>query len=176
MAIYVKDPKALFIHIPKTGGESITLYLERNLPTERWQGKHSRACHHDIDDDVFVFTCVRNPYHRVLSGYFYMLRRGRNPKMTLEQFIFDYDMKDYVAHPQWEWVKDARVDHIARLEDIKNTFRPVKKKLGCDRNLPHKNKNGAKKDYSTLLTTEMKKKILTIHEIDFEKFNYDKLI
>lgn len=66
----------LFVHIPKTAGSSISKILnEKNL--DNWKREWPR--HHDpysylkeanlIDDSVFSFAVVRNPYTRTYSCY-----------------------------------------------------------------------------------------------------------
>ncbi len=66
----------LFVHIPKTAGSSISKILkEKDL--DNWNRKWPR--HHDpysylkeanlIDDKVFSFAVVRNPYTRTYSCY-----------------------------------------------------------------------------------------------------------
>ena len=75
----IKDKEysaVLFVHIPKTAGSSISKILnEKNL--DNWKREWPR--HHDpysylkeanlIDDSVFSFAVVRNPYTRTYSCY-----------------------------------------------------------------------------------------------------------
>lgn len=77
--IIIKDKEyraVLFVHIPKTAGSSISKILdEKNL--DNWKREWPR--HHDpysylkeanlIDDSVFSFAVVRNPYTRTYSCY-----------------------------------------------------------------------------------------------------------
>jgi hypothetical protein len=77
MIINQKDyDSILFVHIPKTAGSSISKILdEKNL--DNWKRKWPR--HHDpysylkeanlVDEKVFSFAVVRNPYTRTYSCY-----------------------------------------------------------------------------------------------------------
>ena len=77
MRINQKDyDSILFVHIPKTAGSSISKILdEKNL--DNWKREWPR--HHDpysylkeaniIDERVFSFAVVRNPYTRTYSCY-----------------------------------------------------------------------------------------------------------
>ena len=68
--------KILFVHIPKTAGSSISKILNDN-GLDNWNREWPR--HHDpffylkeandIDDTVFSFSVVRNPYKRTYSCY-----------------------------------------------------------------------------------------------------------
>lgn len=75
----IKDKEysgVLFVHIPKTAGSSISKILNDNN-LDNWNREWPR--HHDpyfylkdnnqIDDKVFSFSVVRNPYTRTYSCY-----------------------------------------------------------------------------------------------------------
>jgi hypothetical protein len=77
MIINQKDyDSLLFVHIPKTAGSSISKILDENN-LDNWKREWPR--HHDpysylkeanlIDERVFSFAVVRNPYTRTYSCY-----------------------------------------------------------------------------------------------------------
>lgn len=88
MPLFFSDKKnILYIHIPKTGGVSITAALSKhghsylsqkypeknyNVPSAHLTSKevNNILIKNEIDVD-FEFTIVRNPYHKLESEYFY---------------------------------------------------------------------------------------------------------
>jgi len=102
MPISVKH-KAIFVHIPKTGGVSIESILwpdpNYRIPILLWHGRlkdqyaikgtyqHLFAKHMrevitpyfgNVFDEYFKFTIVRNPWSRALSQWGYMVRGRKN--------------------------------------------------------------------------------------------------
>ena len=88
----IHDIKCVFVHIPKTGGQSVekTLYPKMKAPTETnydiftgWDDKNkiwmqhatmqqiNELYKHDVTN-YFKFAFVRNPYARAVSDYFWM--------------------------------------------------------------------------------------------------------
>ena len=104
--------KFIFIHIPKTSGNSLSLYLKdlvdnvvvrKNSLVGKNEGikilceyGKSDIKHAGIDyyqkiygekiNDYFKFTIVRNPYDRILSYYFWT-KGGKNQTFDRDEFI-----------------------------------------------------------------------------------------
>ena len=74
----------LFIHIPKCAGVSLFSALEKKANVLRI-GPHAKAV--DIfhpkgwrsQEETFSFTFTRNPWDRLVSTYFYIMKGGRAP-------------------------------------------------------------------------------------------------
>jgi len=80
--------KAVFVHIPKTGGQAMSHLLgiakgdveafycvSEDCPGEKYVHSTIHHIRSQVDtSDKFVFTIVRNPYDRVLSEYNHRMR------------------------------------------------------------------------------------------------------
>lgn len=130
---------ALFIHIPKTGGTSMTLALEARARADdifvadtpkaqrrkhRLEGleapgrlwKHARLSDLDgmsaLPDPVFIFTLVRNPWSRMVSLYNWAQRQSfQHPLIaTAQSHSFDAFLKD--AGVQVALRRDRAIDYV----------------------------------------------------------------
>lgn len=86
---YIKNPFldvhartcSLYIHIPKTGGNSVTQVLYKRRSKEA--GSHRAAWEYQVCDqrkfeDYFVFATVRHPLARMRSAFYYLKNGGMN--------------------------------------------------------------------------------------------------
>ena len=102
--LFNHDLKMVFLHVPKTGGTSITMGFQRiGIKFTTLSNKHysyAREQRHiaeglpselrDDMSDYWWFTVVRDPYHRAVSQYFQsikVLRRKINPTMAQNKRI-----------------------------------------------------------------------------------------
>ena len=130
--------RALFIHIPKCAGVAMLSALDQRMDILRL-GPHLKAVDiFDVDrkyngQDYFVFSFVRNPWDRLVSTFFYLMRGGRAPvdqrrrdtilkkyNGNFRDFVLDIenwiDIKEedsiypdkYIPHfrPQYEYICD----------------------------------------------------------------------
>ena len=199
-----KKKKLLFIHIPKCAGTSIAkslnIYSETNFPANMdilyginnnivLQSLCLEYYNNYIKDDLdafMVFTCVRNPYERVLSDYMWC-NRGFTNILDFCKFIkttiktkkkydfMKYDSKYYINHllPQYEYINNTTLNvNILRMENIDKDFN----KLFPNIILCHKNKT-KHKDYISFFKNKKEciNIINEIYKIDFEKFGYSTL-
>jgi hypothetical protein len=144
MSVFVlKEPDAVFIHIPKTGGMSI----RKGIWGQKYDGPYVGEWQ-DEWDDMFSFAFVRHPIDRFVSA-FYMFTEGTDqiprPKamgMSLDQFAVaamtnqDFHVTHGIAHHTipmtnaFNMLDKAR--HIFRFERFEEDIMSVMAHLGVD--------------------------------------------
>ena len=82
--------KWAFVHIPKTGGTSITKVLLEDNNTEE-VSVHDSLRMLDCDGTYFIFTVVRNPFTRICSAFEDEYRKGNT--ILIKKFHTSLDMK-----------------------------------------------------------------------------------
>ncbi|WP_298287497.1 sulfotransferase family 2 domain-containing protein [uncultured Lutibacter sp.] len=81
--------KCIFVHIPKTGGETITSLFEdndSNIPKHANARQIKEYLGEKVWSEYFKFTVVRNPYDLVVSMYSHL----RKPIYKKEEIISKY--------------------------------------------------------------------------------------
>lgn len=174
----------LFVHIPKTAGSSISKILDEN-GLDNWNRAWPR--HHDpysylkdankIDENIFSFSVVRNPYTRTYSCY----KQFNKVNQTGISFIeYLQNIKDNkiskvspLLHiPQSFYVMDkdvVQVNKVYRFENLKELEDDFGWSLG------HQNQgNYMVKSYIEDYTEKAIEMTQEFYDIDFVNFGYSK--
>lgn len=109
--------KLIFVHHPRTGGNSVSAYLKRAVPD-----RYYPAADPNLDDErktwlmhrglaicyqyanrlgidpfqIPTLVCVRNPYSLALSGYLYLAQRWKEQLGDIEETFSEY-LKNLLA-------------------------------------------------------------------------------
>lgn len=136
---------------------------------------------------MFRFTIVRNPYHRLVSSYFRMIQRGSKTTrrkykyLGFDRFVLTQLAKDgtrihNLFHEQWPnaFLPNGKkyIHYIAKLENIKEDWKPIARKLHVSSKLIVSNKSkhyGYKRYYKD---PKVAKAVEEIYARDLELFNY----
>lgn len=185
--------KAVFLHIPKTGGSSIAKALSIN--TKEFivgRGKH-QIIPSKIPKNYFIFSFVRNPWDRMLSYYMFRTKehrtRRRKTVHPLERksnftewlLLLDYFARWKKINPAFEIAIAPQCDtlsnipdFIGRFETINVDFDYVCSQIGIDApRLTNKNPTVSKtKHYSHFYDREAKHLVGHRFSKDVQTYGY----
>lgn len=194
----------IYIHIPKTGGDSLSFFLRNHVDDIIKIGKNGKGIdawcvltgkgikHKTIDyykdlykdkiKNYFKFTIVRNPYDRILS--FYLWSKGFNANRNFD-YKNDFDKKDFIEFInrkcskkktfQYEFVDDDF--YIVKYENMIDDLKQIQclKNIVNFDNLPRMNTSiNSKLNYEDVFDDETKELIYSKFKKDFELFGYEK--
>ena len=188
----------IFLHIPKTGGCSIENVLKEYCSNDDIKKTHGKG--HDKLSDIkkvvsedffnksFKFAVVRNPYERMVSGYFYMKStRGYNFTKTFRDFVCGGIIKNKIKFEDRTFKNmtflnnKIGVDYVCRFENLDKDFSVVCNEIGINKSLPKINVFDGRlgnwyqdhnKHYSYYYTDETKKVVEDICRFELEYFKY----
>jgi Sulfotransferase family len=190
----------LFVHIPKTAGNSIQSalrdYSEDQLVALRKEQdgierfglrnpkykikKHSTlveyraALGNEQFCSLYKFTCVRNPWDRMVSYYF---TPTQNPevwdrKRFLAMISKAVSVADYLRLNKGEEDPFGNVDYIMRFENLADDFRTVCGTLGISpATLPQYNRSN-REHYSNYYDDELRELVRKRFAAEIERFGY----
>ena len=109
------DRKAIFVHVPKNAGTSITKALRQTGEYKSppyvsvdhdfemgWKDgevrRVVRAIGSDLWNECFTFAFVRNPWDRLVSGWQFTRQRGKHD-LTFAEFVKDLPSLDTAQEP-----------------------------------------------------------------------------
>jgi hypothetical protein len=190
----------LFVHIPKTAGNSIQTalrdYSEDQLVALRKEQdgierfglrnpnynikKHSTlaeyrdALGNEQFRSLYKFSCVRNPWDRMVSYYFTPTQSpetwDRNKFREILSKIVS--VADYLRLDPDEEDPFTNVDYIMRFENLAEDFRTVCGKVGIlAATLPRYNRSN-REHYSKYYDDELRESVRTQFAAEIERFGY----
>lgn len=206
---YYEDINVLFLHIPKTGGRMLegklsniskqTLNLS-NAPYSHGLPHNLRhiAVQHQVystiyeyrdlfkinfDNNLKVFSVVRNPYTRIMSDLFFLgkIKRNYDKEQVCDVIKNNYMFLDSTLDnhkiPQYKFVTDENenlIPHIKifRNESLAEDNEELNNFLGISIDIK---KIDTTKNYMSYLNEESIKLINEFYEKDFKIFGYKKI-
>jgi hypothetical protein len=190
----------LFVHIPKTAGNSIQSVLrdyseDRLIAVRKEQDgierfavrnpkykirKHSalREYRDALGDEqfrqLFKFTCVRNPWDRMVSYYFTPTQNQQSWDRKRFRGIISkaVSVADYLRLNEGEQDPFANVDYIMRFENLVEDFCAVCAKIGISpARLPRYNRS-EREHYSRYYDEELRELVRNRFAAEIERFGY----
>ncbi len=190
----------LFVHIPKTAGNSIQSvlrdYSEDELVALRGEQdgverfglrnpkykvkKHStlaeyRSALGEVEfAKLYKFTCVRNPWDRMVSYYFTPTQKTElwDRKKFRKIISSAVSVADYLRLEKGKEDPFANVNYIMRFENLANDFRTVCAALGIlPTRLPRYNRS-KREHYSEYYDEELRELVRARFAAEIERFGY----
>ena len=200
---YYPELNLLFIHIPKTGGtkiednlreiydEELFSMIPNDIFPEPYQNislqhqlyvtflKFPKLINFDLEK-VKIFTVIRNPYNRIISGLFWrnLIKKISKPDEVFEVIKNKYLYRDDLDNhnlPQHKFITDSKGKlipgiRIFHTETLNEDNEELNKFLGTEIDIFHKKANT---DYSKYLNNDSIQLINEFYQRDFEIFNFE---
>jgi chondroitin 4-sulfotransferase 11 len=192
--------KLIFVHIQKTGGNTITSLLQKTFPdSESFLNKHDLAVWGKENmaeewNEYYKFALVRNPWDRLVSWYS-MIEKNKGKyrnklwdyviknSSSFEEFIYkctdvvdDSDGKKCFAFNQMDYLSDENetmlVDFVGKYELLEEDLNRLFDNLGINQiEIPWLNSSDHK-HYSQYYSNETKEIVEARFAKDIAAFNY----
>jgi hypothetical protein len=91
------EHRCIFVHIPKTAGNSINRVFGVGWQDHKDLQRYFDELPHEISTTYFKFAIVRNPWDRLLSDYNYQVKKSRATASKLFVFAADGSKRDFAA-------------------------------------------------------------------------------
>lgn len=136
-----------FVHIPKTGGMSISRALDSTCEFE-----HKTVSDSEFKSGIPVITCVRDPYTRMISMYKFFRHYPVELPDTFKEFVLQYEtikdkhivykkQVDYIYYPDGS----CPITDFIKFENLSKDWSNLCKKYKFENTLKHLNGGGRKK-------------------------------
>jgi hypothetical protein len=180
-------PKFLWYRNAKVGTRT-TLKIMENLKLDL-TAEHALRCYYSPQyyKDYFKFGFVRNPYDRLVSGWYDKVIRenimGFEADVWENMKHFDrfvdmlsgWDLDTCNAHfrRQCRLIDINEVDYIGRMENFTSDLKEVFNILGMPLNeIPHAKKSSGRLGYETYYTRTIQQKVEKMYRKDIQLFGY----
>ena len=179
--------KCIFVHIPKTAGTSIENVLRDENPPV-YNSLHNTAStyikkYERYFDNYFKFSVVRNPWDRLVSGYFYHRalgygshkdRYGKSFKEFVQK-IETFPQRHFLVG-QYNYINIKGVDvldYLIKFESLEEGFCEVSKKLNFKIKTLYDVRKTEHKHYTEYYNDETKQIVAEKYAKDIEYFGYE---
>lgn len=187
--------RAIFVHIPKTGGKTVHSVVFNTPPHENF-GHADIAFYKDIFgprrfDSFIKFAVVRNPFTRLASAFLFAKRGGFGfePCVRLQQSLSDVTFRQFVSSIlNEEYIENGpvifrkqvsfihcgelSVDYIIRCENLDCELDQMCRRLGVQYRRVVVNVSPESCDYMSMYTDTMKRRVQALYQKDFSSLSY----
>ncbi len=190
------ETRSIFVHIPKTGGVSLTKSLYgsragRHAPLSTFQVVFPASAFYRY----YKFAFVRNPWDRLYSAYRYLksgamgephdlawIEKNMSDVKDFEDFVLNFlprpEIRSFVHfRTQESFLRNTvtgkvGVDFVGRFETLEQDFATAANRIGRDTALPHLNKSKISGRYREAYSAGMREVAERIYGADASTFDY----
>lgn len=189
------ERKAIFVHVPKCAGVSLTAALFDRTVVAHWTIRNYQIAFSEADfNSYFKFTVVRNPWDRVLSAYSFLKMGGHGGSDfsffnnhiarygSFSEFVEGWlnrrnIYKGLVFFPQHFFIcpfgLTPCVDFIGHFETLEQDFAIIRARVHPEVQLPHRNRStGRTKNYQEYYTDEARRIVAEVYREDIAMLGY----
>ena len=183
--IVSQEGKYIFIHIPRTGGTSIS----RCLSGAATRSAHSMGFFKEQRHaGFFVFCFVRNPFDRIVSAFLHArtmsvgnsrIRRflHANGDISFSDFVVEFLTDDLVEdethfRPQTFWLREANPNFVGRFERLATDFDAIAGRLVLRAPLQRHNDTSRHADFREYYSGAAIDKVARLYADDIALLNY----
>jgi len=192
----MRETRAIFVHVPKTGGKSVSSELY-GMGLHEGFGHASAKFYRDLFGAIsyqryFSFAFVRNPWDRAYSAFRFGRAGGFGFKMGQElqrtighmdfntfvkEWLDGRDLSPYVIfRPQHEFISDDSgtllVDRVCRFERFDEEYAYLRERLDLGGIAIHINKSESGGSYTDAYDDETRDIVAAIYARDVALFGY----
>jgi len=179
--------KLIFIHIPKTGGTSIEYALTGKEKSQHKTISDFETEYPDLIKKYFKFTVVRNPWDRLVSGFFYYKSGGNQSKKdkafatkygcNFKSFVEQIDSFDsrHFLNKQLTYINIGGInvmDRILRFETLSADFKKLAIKLNIQQITLNTLRQSKHKHYTEYYDDKTREIVAKKYAQDIEYFDY----
>jgi len=189
--------QCIFIHLPRTGGSSIEIAIERSWwkvhpPSKHLNAFQAKQIYEPYWDDYFKFSFVRNPWDRMVSflkyNIFYGVSLDSDGKINTEKYFqqfnkieYDYrffnqtQFKDFniIENSVYKNILGDDMDFVGRFENLQEDWDQVCDILNIQKqNLLKSEESIGRKNYQEYYNENEKQKVAKAYALDIDEYKY----
>ena len=180
--------KALYIHIPKTGGTSISQIIY-DKEDHHFSARELAFFYPKEFKNYYKFSVVRHPFDRIVSMYKYIQQHPQLEAFqelaipdTFFDFIMNFLRPEIIKYQYFFWSQKAylcnhlgsvnQIDFIGRFENFNESLCYIKSVLNTEKSIPWKNKSSAQVLFDQSLEKKLRKRVYELYKNDYYLFDY----
>ena len=185
---FYRSQKVLYIHIPKTGGTSISKAIY-DKEDHHFSARELAFFYPREFKEYYKFSMVRHPFDRIVSMYKYIRKYPQLETFqqldipdTFRDFVMDFLRPKVIKYQYFFWSQKAylcnhlgsigQINFIGRYENFDESLHYIKSVVNTDKFIPWENKSSTQVLFDQGLEKELRRKVYELYRSDYHLFDY----